>query len=340
MTISIEYILTLKALKGFGPKKIEQVADALDHSRMQSILLEDLYGILEDLRNEGRLKGLSEFPDFYDLEEANKKARRIISRSESLGIKMISRFDAEFPRNLLQTVNEQGRPDVPLLLFYKGDLSAASRPAIAIIGTREPSAHGVKAGEVFGEYFGNQGFNIVSGLALGCDSAGHRGAMRSSCGVTTAFLAHGLDTIYPPENKALADEIVAKGGLLMTEYPVGEHVNRNYLVSRDRLQAALADATLVIQTGIKGGTMHAVNATLAAGKTVYAVDYKVPIPERKDEGNRWLIDGGKALPLQSGNRDEVVCTVLGASGLSPEPVPEKKDEDTGHEAEFIQGSLF
>ena len=96
----------------------------------------------------------------------------------------------------------------------------------------------------------------------------------------------------------------------MSEYPIGEYVNRNYLVSRDRLQAALADATLVIQTGINGGTMHAVNAALAAGKTVYAVEYKVTIPEDRDAGNKWLICGKEAIALRSENQDEVLERIL------------------------------
>lgn len=341
MTISHEYILTLQKLKGFGPKKIEQVAAAISSSQFNSVRLEELYDILVDLKQEGKLKGLSGFPEYEELEQANRFAQRIMRRSENLGIKMVSRYEDDFPKNLLQTVNEKGKQDVPILLFYKGDLSITQRPAITIIGTREPSPVGIKAGEMFGEFFASHGFNVVSGLALGCDSAGHRGAIKPTNGATTAFLAHGLDTIYPPENQSLAEDIVANGGLLMTEYAVGEHVNRNYLVNRDRLQAALGDATLVIQTGIKGGTMHAVNATLLAGKTVYAVDYKVPIPDKKDEGNKWLIGNGDALPLQTSNQEAVLASIQKSSSafITGSNILEQ-DNDGMHDPNYPKGSLF
>lgn len=310
MIISNEHIITLQKLKGFGPRKIEQVAFAISSSQFNSLNLGDLYDILIDLKDAGKLKGIKELPDFEELEDANYKARFIIKKSTELGINMVSRFDSVFPKNLHKTLKEDGKLDIPLLLYYKGDLSITQKPAIAIIGTREPSSHGIIAGEKFGEYFASNGLNIVSGLALGCDSAGHRGALKAPNGVTTAFLAHGLDMVYPAENESLAEEIVAKGGLLMSEYPIGEHVNRNYLVNRDRLQAALADTTLVIQTNVTGGTMHAVNATIAAGKPLCAVEYKVPIPGWKDAGNRKLISENKAIPLRSDNQEEILHKLI------------------------------
>lgn len=341
MTISHEFILTLQKLRGFGPKKIETIAQAISGSQFEAMSLEDLYNVLVDLHKSGRLKGIPTLPDFEDLADANRLACYLVSKSEDMGIKMVSRFDSDFPSNLLNTVNERGKLDVPVMLYYKGDLSITTKPAIAIIGTREPSPQGRIAGELFGEFFASHDFNIVSGLAVGCDTAGHRGALKSASGATTAFLAHGLDTVYPPENKSLADEIVAKGGLLMSEYPIGERVNRTFLVNRDRLQAALADATLVIQTGIKGGTMHAVNATLAASKTVYAVEYKVFIPDDRDAGNKWLINGRKAIALRSENQDAVLNTIL----KSKAPIKEPPDsagakDDLPHDPSYPQGTLF
>lgn len=336
MTISHELILTLQQLRGFGPKKIEQVAAAISESHFISMGLEELYDLLEELHRAGRLKGLSAFPEFDQVEDASHVAGRIMRWSEDQGIKMVSRYDSDFPTNLLNTVNEKGKPDIPILLFYKGDLSITKRPAVAIIGTREPSPQGKLAGEKLGEYFSAHGFNVVSGLALGCDSAGHRGALKATEGTTTAFLAHGLDSVYPPENSSLAEEIVAKGGLLMSEYAIGEHVNRNYLVNRDRLQAALADATIVIQTGIKGGTMHAVNATLAAGKRVYAVEYKVFIPDGRDSGNRWLVSEGKATPLRSDNQEAVLNALIKSSA----PTVSGSMDDGPHDSNYPPGTLF
>ena len=341
MVISHEFILTLQKLRGFGPKKIETIAQAISESRFKTMGLEDLYDVLVGLREAGKLKGISTFPGIEDIEEANLNARYIIRESGKLGIKTVSRYDDDFPKNLLNTVDEKGKPDVPVLLYYMGDLSVSQKPAVAIIGTREPSSQGKIAGEALGEFFSSKGFNIVSGLAVGCDTAGHRGALKSAAGSTTAFLAHGLNTVYPPENKGLAEEIVAKGGLLMSEYPVGEHVNRNYLVSRDRLQAALADATLVIQTGVKGGTMHAVNATLAAGKKVYAVEYNQFIPDDRDTGNKWLISNGRAIPMRSHDMNNLLEYIQSKHNPqeSDSEIDSKKD-DIPHDPDYHQGTLF
>ena len=336
MTITHEFILTLQQLRGFGPKKIEQIAVAISESHFESMGLRELFDLIKELHRAGRLKGLSSFPEFDQLEHACHVAGMIMHRSEEQGIKMVSRYDSDFPANLLNTVNEKGKSDIPILLFYKGNLSITKKPAVAIIGTREPSPQGKLAGEKLGEYFSAHGFNVVSGLALGCDSAGHRGALKSTEGATTAFLAHGLDSVYPPENTSLAEEIVAKGGLLMSEYAIGEHVNRNFLVNRDRLQAALADATIVIQTGIKGGTMHAVNATLAAGKRVYAVEYKAIIPDKRDAGNKWLVSEGMAQTINSDTQEDVLNAVLKSSSR---PISDSGNVGQ-HDFNYPLGSLF
>ena len=219
MVISNEHILTLKSLDGFGPATIRTIAEYVLSLSFNSISLEDLMGIMEDLMQEKKIKGSAakHFPSFNDLSRANCQAQEILKQSEDMGIKMVSQFDKTFPEHLLKTVDEGGKLSVPMYLFYKGDLSITRKKAVAIIGTREPSFDGIKAGEYIAERFADTGFNIVSGLALGCDTSAHKGALKAKFGVTTAFLAHGLDTVYPPENAYLAEEIVAEGGLLMSE---------------------------------------------------------------------------------------------------------------------------
>jgi DNA processing protein len=178
---------------------------------------------------------------------------------------------------------------------------------IAIIGTREPSEAGFKAGEYFGEKLGNSGFNIVSGLAIGCDASAHRGALKAN-GFTTAILAHGMQTIYPKENKRLAEDILNNDGIILTEYIWGTGALPNYFVERDRLQAGLSKGTIVIQTDIQGGTMHAVNATIKSNKPLAAVKYvaNTELNNPKIKGNEMLINEGKAFPLTSKNLDEFV----------------------------------
>jgi DNA processing protein len=181
-----------------------------------------------------------------------------------------------------------------LVLYYKGDIQNTKKHhGISIIGTREPTNEGVAAGLFYGENFAKLGYNIVSGLAIGCDTAGHQGALNVS-GITTAILAHGLNTIYPKQNKLLSDKILDNGGLLLSEYPIGTYPMRQYFVERDRLQAGFSYATIVIQTGIKGGTMHAVRATLENKKPLLVVKFQNNSLKLhpKVEGNYKLIKEG------------------------------------------------
>lgn len=305
-----EFIATLLQKKGLGPKtvlKIAEEARGIETPR-------ELYNYVSSRKEKScRNITLEEVLDGYE------RALYTIERSEDLGIGLIGYFDEEFPESLRNCVDEEGKHSPPLLLYYRGNLRALEMPGVAIIGTREPTKEGVHAGEFFGEEFAKYGFNIVSGLAVGCDTAAHRGALKGY-GVTTAFLAHGLDwdSIYPKENLELAEQIVQSGGLLLSEYEIGVPVSRYSLVARDRLQAGLANGTIVIQTGVKGGTMHAVNATLAACKVLYAVEYAsgVSSHHEKIQGNLLLIEQGKAKGLGS----KMVASAVEVLGHIGQPV--------------------
>ena len=308
MFISNEHILTLGELDGFGPATVKSIASFISSSSFNRMSLDDLRDILEDMLEQKLIKGAAKknFPNKRTLQEANVRALRVLEKSDLAGIMMISQYDPAFPKNLLKTVDETGKEAVPMFLFYKGDLSITDKKAVAIIGTREPTPEGISAGEYISAQFAKCGFNIVSGLAIGCDTAGHTGALSVPGGVTTAFLAHGLDSVYPPENKKLADSILYNGGLLMSEYAIRAGINRYNLVARDRLQAGLADATIVIQTGIHGGTMHAVNATLQARKPLYVVDYSKPVLSEKIQGNNYLKESKGAKGISATNLQDVI----------------------------------
>lgn len=292
--VTTRQIIALNEVKDCGASTIRQIVSRSNQLNQSTLSDSELIDFINDCLSEGikrsRLKHLQK-EDFYT---AISYADRIIEKSAKQGIMAISYVDSLFPSRLLNTVNEEGKSDVPLILYYKGNLDVANLNSIAIIGTREPTREGVKAGEYFGEKLAECGYNIVSGLASGCDTAGHKGALKCPTGVTTAFLAHGLDSVYPQENELLASEIVERGGLLMSEYPIGKTVNRYFLVARDRLQAALADATIVIQTGIHGGTNHAANTTLIANKPLFCVKYGNDnlMNHEKVAGNRALVSKG------------------------------------------------
>lgn len=294
MALATEFILTLQQLEGIGNKTIFKIADQI------SAHIESIQALCKFWTT---LKG-KKFQNISceDIMDANRVAHRIISTAKLHNVGIISYYDESYPEILKSCVGEDGKLDPPIILYYRGNLDVLKKPGIAVIGTREPTNNGIKAGEYFAAEFAKRGYNIVSGLAIGCDTTGHRGALNVN-GATTAFLANGLDweSIYPKENLDLAKAIVEHGGLLLSEYAIGQSCGRYGLVARDRLQAGLSIATIVVQTGINGGTMHAVNATLASKKPLFVVVYNAvqDSSHEKVQGNSMLINSKGAYPLRS-----------------------------------------
>lgn len=304
MALNTELLITLQLVKGLGNKTILGIARNTNVTTIEELCnyWPNLKGIrFEKIQTE-------------DLLQANRVAHRIIDTCELQKIGILSYFEEQFPQQLKRCVNAEGKEDPPIVLYYRGNLEALNRPGIAVIGTREPTRNGIKAGLYFSKELAKRNFNIVSGLALGCDTTGHQGALEAG-GITTAFLSTGLDwdSIYPKENQELAKNIVENNGLLLSEYYIGQQTGRYSFVARDRLQAGLSYATLVIQTGEKGGTLHAVNATLASKKPLLMVKYKYneDLISDKVKGNEKFIREGKAIALGNNNLEEVISYING-----------------------------
>jgi DNA processing protein len=286
MNFTLEYIIALLQLPKVGRKTAFKVINDCKSNINDTKSFVDLVSTLHTKKF--RLKEFSS----EVIMEALRKGEEIIERAEKNQITIISFFDELYPE-ILKTIK-----DPPLLLTLKGNISALNKDAVAIIGTREISLFGEKVGIRWGEYFTEYGFNIVSGLALGCDTAAHLGCLKAS-GVTTAVLAHGLDMpVYPKQNAELAERILDENGLLISEYMPGVSSRNNYFVERDRIQAGLSKAVLVIETDVKGGTMHTVRYCLDYGRTLACLNH--PLDKRegiKLGGNQELITQGKAVSL-------------------------------------------
>jgi len=136
------------------------------------------------------------------------------------------------------------------------------------------------------EIFAKKDYVIVSGLAEGIDTAAHRGAL-SAKGTTVAVVGHGLDTIYPAKNKELAETIIKNNGALVSEYPYGTTISREHLIMRDRIQSGLSLGVFVIETGIKGGTMHTVNFCKKQKRALIVLQH--PVKNENTAGNAHLI---------------------------------------------------
>ncbi|CAE6712331.1 DNA-processing protein DprA [Paraburkholderia nemoris] len=203
-------------------------------------------------------------------EKAIREAEEDVRQAAERGHAILCPLDSAYPKLLAKT------DDRPALLYVAGDASRFSPKALAVIGTREPSPHGIATAQRVTEFFVKAGWQIVSGLALGLDTTAHEEALLHE-GSTVAALAHGLDTVYPKSNAPLAEAILEKGGLLVSEYAYGTPAFAGHFVERDRIQAALARAVVMTQSDRGGGSLHASRAALRYGR--YLI---VPIATRKD----------------------------------------------------------
>lgn len=320
------YLLAIQQLTkvGFpkvGAKTVRQILaqlsvpveqEQLEHEAVAEQIL-TAYEQVRRMPRNGQLVPL----DRAGWERAVERADEVLDACAKHGVSAIGRDEVDYPSRLLTL------EDAPTVLFIKGNPTAL-KPfrAAAFVGTREPSEYGSKAGYRLATLLTKAGLSIVSGLALGCDTIGHRACLDAG-GQTVAVLAGGLDHIYPKENKALAAEILNKGGCLVAEHPVGIKPLSNYFVERDRLQSGLSDAVIVLETDIKGGTMHTVGFAEKQGRMLACFHHPSPYNDHpKAQGNQLLIREKRALPLGSQAEIEALLQRLGqlsepASGSRP-----------------------
>lgn len=208
---------------------------------------------------------------------------------ERAGAQVITIEDAAYPALLRKIA------DPPTLLYVKGTLTAADEQAIAIVGTRLATAYGKTMTQRLVPLLVQNGITIVSGLALGIDSVAHRAALECG-GRTIAVLPNGIDHIYPPENRQLAEEITASGALI-TELPLGAVAEKRHFAPRNRLVSGLALGVVVIEAGAKSGALITADQALEQGREVFAVPGNVLSPS--STGTNTLIQAGAKMVTEA-----------------------------------------
>ena len=193
--------------------------------------------------------------------------------------------DSAYPALLLETA------DPPLLLYAQGRLELLGAPALAIVGSRNPSAQGADNARAFAAYLSNAGLTIVSGMALGIDAAAHAGGLAGP-GSTIAVVGTGLDRIYPARHHALAHRI-ARLGLLLSEFELGTPPLPENFPLRNRLIAGLSRGTLVVEAGLPSGSLITARQALEAGREVFAIPGSIHSPQSR--GCHALIKQGAKL---------------------------------------------
>jgi DNA processing protein len=194
--------------------------------------------------------------------------QRHLSEVTSAGTEVLIIEDAGYPAALARV------RDAPALLFVRGSLSTWGSQSVAIVGTRTPDNAGRSQAKQVAAFLAARGTVVVSGLARGIDTCAHIGALAAG-GRTLAVLGGGLANIYPPENEALAREIVGSGALMCECCPMAK-VSPTQLIARNRLIADLCDAVVVIQARSRGGSFAAARRAIRGGKPVFVLRQRLP----------------------------------------------------------------
>lgn len=202
---------------------------------------------------------------------------------------LITLDDARFPTTLLHTA------DPPLMLYAQGDVSLLQRPAVAVVGSRNPTAQGSDNAKAFARALADRGYTIVSGLALGIDGAAHEAALQSTTmplASTIAVVGTGLDRIYPARHATLARAIAAKG-LILSEFPLGTPPLRENFPQRNRIIAGLSEGTLVVEAALQSGSLITAQLAMECGREVFAIPGSIHSPQ--SHGCHALIKQGAKL---------------------------------------------
>ncbi len=254
------------------------------------------------------------------------------------GIRILTPDSDEYPVCLYDYLNP------PVVLYAVGNLSLlAEENALTVVGTRKASEYGRQTAFMMSREVAAKGITIISGCAVGIDAAAHAGALAAG-GRTIAVLGCGMDVNYPRENYRLRKEIVAKGGLLITEYPPGTEPFASFFPHRNRLLAGLSRAVLVAEAPYRSGSLITAEYAVEQGKEVFCVPPYSIWDERCSGVARYLRDG--ATPVFSPadillhyftlepsllNSEKFLQAALGFSDSKPSAFPPKRRKETSKE---------
>lgn len=220
-----------------------------------------------------------------DAADTQSAVERSLEWAQSPGCHIVPLSDPAYPRLLYEI------PDPPTLLFARGEMSFANRPALAIVGSRNATPQGAANAESFAKAFSASGITVISGLALGIDAAAHRGGLTGE-GSTVAVLGTGVDVLYPARNAALAEQI-AERGLLLSEFSLGTQPIAHHFPRRNRLISGIARGVLVVEAAVASGSLITARAALEQGRDVFAIPGSIHSPLAK--GCHGLIKSGAKL---------------------------------------------
>jgi DNA processing protein len=275
----MEYWIWLSSLEGMGPVKAMRLLEMYKNPQV-------VFGLSEhELKNTGflTLKNISELLDRSKRERTNSIYRLMLHYN----IKMVNICDECYPNRLKHIYAP------PIALYYRGQFDYNSF-SIAVVGSRRTTVYGSRAARKLSYDLALRGVRVVSGLARGIDSIAHTGCI-SAGGKTTAVLGCGLDSIYPPENNRLFNDIIDSGGLILSEYPPGMPPLQHNFPARNRIISGISSGVLVVEAAKRSGSLITAGYALEQGREVFAVPGNAD--SAYSRGTNQLIKDGAKLVL-------------------------------------------
>lgn len=238
----------------------------------------------------------------------------ILREEASIGLRIVKHGEPDYPPALLKALPEERQP---LLLFLRGPNPPLETELVAIVGTRSPSTLGRRAARNFSAYFTMIGLRVVSGLARGIDALAHEENLRNG---TIAVLGSGVSEVYPQEHQGLAERILARGGTLLSQFPIWQVPLPQNFPQRNELISALAAGTVVVEGSEKSGAAITGKLSLSQGKAVVALaqDFRTAF----GRGAIRLEQAGATLVV---NEEEALHALYARLGGFPWPLAERAE---------------
>lgn len=278
----IRELVALHLIDNLGAQRIRVLVEAVEHPqlifRMERHELQTIRGIGPKTAREIRA-----FNDWDEVDRVLEKTRRI-------GADLMTYWDDDYPP-LLQEIF-----DPPVLLWIKGNRGALNTPSLSIVGTRKAGKYGRNVAAYFAGELVKKGVTVVSGLAYGIDGVAHKATVEAG-GRTVAVLGSGIDNIYPFKHTRLAADITKTGGAVISEFPLGAKPDAGNFPIRNRIVSGISLGTLVVASGVKGGSMITAKSALDQNREVFVIPH--PLGHPNSEGCNGLIKQGMGKLVQN-----------------------------------------
>ncbi|MGL5257402.1 MAG: DNA-processing protein DprA [Proteocatella sp.] len=250
----------------------------------------NISSVIEDLeriyKNINLIKPFISDVKFNKIEEAFVNVDSEFEYMSRFGLEVVTIYGDNYPDKLKAIF------DPPYILYFMGDIELLNSFCISVVGSRKPTSYGIFAAKKFSGELAQNGITVVSGLAIGIDTFSHKAAIESG-GKTIGILGTSFDNIYPRSNQSFVKDMISKGNLVLSEYPLLRRTMPYHFVQRNRLISAVGEGLVVIEAGEKSGTLTTVDFALEQGRNVFSVPGN--INSRNSFGTNYLIKTGAKL---------------------------------------------